>query len=195
MGNSNRTPEPSETGVALALRALRQDRGAATALVARYQPFIYRICFGILRHREDAEDATQDTLSRVVKYLDRWDPRRPLEPWIATVAGNRSRSKLARRKSFAPLASVAEPASLETTEGQSADAIREEMELALLKLPPRQRKAFESFHKESLPYAEIASRMDCPVGTVKTLVHRARKRLIDELSHREVVAKRRRIES
>ncbi|MEM6469100.1 MAG: sigma-70 family RNA polymerase sigma factor [Planctomycetota bacterium] len=192
MSHLNRISEHQESGASLARRALRQDSGATTTLVARYQPFVYRICFAILRHREDAEDATQDTLSRIVKYLDRWDPRRPLEPWIATVAGNRSRSKLARRKRYAPLTSVAEPASSASVERQSAEAMREEMDLAIRKLPPRQRLAFEAFHRDALAYAEIAERLNCPVGTVKTLVHRARKRLIDELSEREVFATRRR---
>ena len=192
MSHATSNSESQESSIALAQRVLRQENGAATMLVSRYQAFVYRICFGILRHREDAEDATQDTLSRIVKYLDRWDPRRPLEPWIATVAGNRSRSKLARRKPHTPLGSVAEPASFAAAEVHSANAMREEMELAIEKLPTRQRLAFEAFHKESLSYAQIAQRLDCPVGTVKTLVHRARQRLIDELSEREVFTTRRR---
>ena len=104
-----------ESNASLARRIMAQENGAFTLLVERYHDFVFRICFAILRHRQDAEDATQDTFSRVAKYLDRWDPRRPLEPWLATVAGNRSRSHLARRKVYAPLTAADEPESLATT--------------------------------------------------------------------------------
>jgi RNA polymerase sigma-70 factor (ECF subfamily) len=180
-----------DSNTVLVQRILQRDANAFTALVDRYQEFVFRICFGILRHRQDAEDATQDTFSRLVKYLDRWDPRRPLEPWLATVAGNRSRSQLARRRPHAPLTSAAEPQSLATSQAHDADAMREEIGLALQQLPPRQQVAFRLFHEQSLSYDEIARHMDCPVGTVKTLVHRARRGLIERLQERDVVARRR----
>jgi len=180
-----------ESNASLARRIGNQDSvdhdaGAFAILVDRYQNFVFKICFGILRHRQDAEDATQDTFSRVARYLDRWDPRRPFEPWLATVAGNRSRSHLARRRSYAPLTAAAEPQSSSTPEAQAADAMREEISLAMGNLPDRQRVAFEFFHEHSMSYSEISQRMNCPVGTVKTLVHRARLALIDQLRRRDV---------
>ena len=177
-----------ESDAVLAERIIAQDSVAFGQLVDRYQHFVFRICFGILRHRQDAEDATQDTFTRVARYLDRWDPRRPLEPWLATVAGNRSRSHLSRRRCFAPLTAADEPESLSTPQHQAADAIREEIALALSVLPDRQRIAFEFFHVQSMSYLQIAREMNCPVGTVKTLVHRARLALINELHRRDVVA-------
>ncbi|KAA5544538.1 sigma-70 family RNA polymerase sigma factor [Roseiconus nitratireducens] len=176
-----------ESNAALARRIVADDAHAFAVLVDRYHDFVFRICFSILRHRQDAEDATQETFTRVVRYLDRWDPRRPLEPWLAKVAGNRSRSQLARRKSHAPLTSVAEPPSDCSTQAQAAAALREEIALALRSLPTRQRQAFELFHQRSMPYAEIAEQLRCPVGTVKTLVHRARAGLIQRLQHRDVL--------
>lgn len=177
-----------ESNASLARRIAQHDAGAFAILVERYHGFVFGICFGILRHRQDAEDATQDTFSRVAKYLDRWDPRRPLEPWLATVAGNRSRSQLARRRVYAPLTEAAEPQSLSTPQAQAADAMREEIVLAMKQLPERQRRAFQYFHEDSLPYIEIAKRLDCPIGTVKTLVHRARQSLIEQLRQRDVVS-------
>ena len=176
-----------ESNASLARRIIAQEHGAFTLLVDRYHDFVFRICFAILRHRQDAEDATQDTFSRVAKYLDRWDPRRPLEPWLATVAGNRSRSHLARRKVYAPLTAADEPQSLAAPLNHAADAMREEITLALGNLPERQRIAFESFHEHSMSYVEISRQMQCPVGTVKTLVHRARLALIEQLRRRDVV--------
>ena len=70
---------------------------------------------------------------------------------------------------------------------RAADSLREELDLALAQLSGRQRRAFELFHGESLSYAEIAERLECPLGTVKTLVHRARSGLIDQLRSRNVI--------
>jgi len=179
-----------DSNATLAKRSLQRDGQAFAALVQRYHEFVYRICFGILRHRQDAEDATQDTFSRLAKYLDRWDPRRPLEPWLATVAGNRSRSHLARRRPHATLTAADEPQTFATIHAHAADAMREEIVLALRQLPGRQQKAFQLFHEQSLSYDQIARQMDCPVGTVKTLVHRARRALIDQLRDRDVVPNR-----
>ncbi|MCA9136545.1 MAG: RNA polymerase sigma factor [Planctomycetales bacterium] len=177
-----------ESNAALARRIVDQDSGAFATLVDRYHDFVFRICFGILRHRQDAEDATQDTFSRVAKYLDRWDARRPFEPWLATVAGNRSRSQLSRRRSYAPLTAAAEPQTFSTPEAQAAAAMQEEVSLAMDNLPQRQRIAFELFHEQSMSYIQISKELDCPIGTVKTLVHRARTSLIEQLRQRDVLA-------
>lgn len=179
-----------ESDASLAARFFAKESAAFTLLVERYHDFVFRICFAILRHRQDAEDATQETFSRLARNLDRWDPRRPMAPWLATVAGNRSRTQLAKRRSHASLAAVAEPPTQVTGQTLAADQMREEISLALTNLPDRQRIAFEMFHERSMSYVEIAERLRCPLGTVKTLVHRARASLIDQLRRREIVAER-----
>ncbi|MEO1524933.1 MAG: RNA polymerase sigma factor [Planctomycetota bacterium] len=180
-----------ESDASLAARFFAEETAAFTLLVERYHDFVFRICFAILRHRQDAEDATQETFSRLARNLERWDPRRPMAPWLATVAGNRSRTQLAKRRSHASLGAVAEPPTQDGGQAlAAANHMREEITLALTTIPDRQRIAFEMFHEQSLSYVEIAERMGCPVGTVKTLVHRARAGLIDQLRRREIIAER-----
>ena len=172
---------------ALAKRIVDEDTGAFAILMQRYHAFVFGICFAILRHRQDAEDATQETFSRVLRYLHRWDPRRPFEPWLATVAGNRSRSHLARRRIHAPLSDSAEPQTSATVQDMAATAMQEEIRFAMDSLAKRQRTAFKLFHELDCSYEEIARRMDCPIGTAKTLVHRARKRLVEILRDRDAL--------
>lgn len=179
-----------ETNAALAERYRENDEHAFATLVRRYQSLVFGVCMRMLAHREDAEDVTQETFSRLAKYLDRWDPKRPLEPWLVTIAGNRCRSFLARRRHWHPLSATTEPVSEASRQAEAAESLREEVRLALAKLPRRQREAFQMFHDGSLCYAEIAERMGCPLGTVKTLVHRARAGLIEELRQRDVIAGR-----
>ena len=181
------SPGCIESNATLAGRIANHETGAFDVLVDRYHQFVFRICFRILGHRQDAEDATQDTFSRVAKYLHRWDRQRPFEPWLASVAGNRSRTHLARRRNHQPLTVAAEPHTHSTLQDHAADAMREEIMLALNNLSGRQRQAFLCFHEQSMSYAEISDHLGCPIGTVKTLVHRARASLIEQLRQREVI--------
>ncbi len=63
----------------------------------------------------------------------------------------------------------------------------EEVELGLETLRGEYRQAFLLFHHQHLSYAEIAEVLDCPVGTAKTWVHRARRELAERLRRREIV--------
>lgn len=177
----------NESNAVLVKRFRQNDPTAFGKLVCRHQQLVFRVCLKILGHREDAEDVTQETFSRMAKYLDRWDSRRPLEPWLIAIAGNRCRTFLARRRIHHPLSAVVEPTSDQTGEQFAADSLHEEVCLALQGLPINQRRAFELFHERALNYAEIAAELNCPVGTVKTWVHRARGKLIEHLRSRDVV--------
>ena len=70
---------------------------------------------------------------------------------------------------------------------QAAHNLAEEVSLALEDIREEYRQAFLLFHEQELSYADIAETLDCPVGTVKTWVHRARRELIERLRRREVV--------
>ena len=124
----------------------------------------------------------------MAKYIDRWDPHKPLEPWLITIAGNRCRTHLSRRRHLESLSDACEPATEQTVQEQAAASLREEVSLAISRLPENQRSAFELFHEQSMSYDQIAMELNCPVGTVKTWVHRARANLMGQLQNREVIA-------
>lgn len=177
----------NESNALLAEQVRRNDPTAFATLFGRYHSLVFNVCLKMLRHRQDAEDVTQETFSRVASYLHRWDSRKPIEPWLVAIAGNRCRTHLSKRRTFQPLSATAEPATNRTDQVRDADSLREEVYLALMSLPENQQRAFKLFHEQSLNYAEIAERMACPVGTVKTWVHRARMKLIDQLRQRDVL--------
>jgi len=177
----------AESNALLAQQFCRDDQQAFAKLVGRHQSLVFRVCLRMLGHRQDAEDATQETFSRVARHLHRWDSRRPFEPWLVAIAGNRCRSLLAKRRSARQLPLTVEPAIDSQHASQAAECLREELKLALQQIPDEHRRAFELFHEHSLNYIEIAERLGCPVGTVKTWVHRARRSVIDQLQQREVI--------
>ena len=177
----------NESNALLARKFQENDQSAFAKLVGRHHALVFRVCLRILQHRQDAEDATQETFSRVAKYLHRWDSRRPLEPWLVAIAGNRCRSFLASRRVHQALSPALEPISNQPGAERAADVLREELYLALARIPASQSRAFVLFHEQALSYAEIAAELKCPVGTVKTWVHRAREKVIQQLHQREVV--------
>src|SRR5690606_32928718 len=107
------------------------DPSAFAQLVSRYQDRVFRLCFRILRHRQDAEDATQETFTRMARHLSGWDSGRPIEPWLLAIAGNRCRTLLSRRRLILPLLAAAEPASDAAEDQRQAESLDEEVCVAL----------------------------------------------------------------
>jgi RNA polymerase sigma-70 factor (ECF subfamily) len=154
---------------------LRGDEVAKLRLVERFADLVMAICLRTLGRREDAEDAFQETFIRTFRSLHRWDPARPFEPWIATIAVNRCRTTIAKRKREPRELGELETDSLAAApSGDYSLAFAEDLELALAQLRPEYRQAFAMFHFQEKSYQEISETLGCPLGTVKTWVHRAR---------------------
>jgi RNA polymerase sigma-70 factor (ECF subfamily) len=172
----------------LAERCLSGDQSAIRDFVERFQGMVFAVCLKQLKHREDAEDVAQQTLVRAVRHLRHWDPGRSLNPWILTIAINRCRThsslKNHRTQSFDP--------AIDTPARDSRLCIvdlAEELQLALNKIRDDYRTCFVLFHQQELSVSEVAEIMKCPVGTVKTWLHRARRELAELLIERGVVTK------
>jgi RNA polymerase sigma-70 factor (ECF subfamily) len=157
------------------------------ALVDRFRDRVFGLCLRMVRHRQDAEDATQETFVRALRSLANWDAERDFQPWLLAIAGNRCRTLLATRMRRPAMQNTVEQLPDAGADAQRAGALREELELALSGLRDEYRQAFVLFHQGQLSHAEIAEVLDCPVGTVKTWVHRARLELAQRLRQRGIV--------
>jgi RNA polymerase sigma-70 factor (ECF subfamily) len=141
----------------------------------------------MLGQRQDAEDATQETFARVVRSLGQWDSSRRFEPWLLTVAGNRCRTKMAKRMSQAGTQVLeAEPAA---DESSSEGLILEEVQAGVAMLRPEYREVFTLFHFEHRSFEEIAETLQVPYATAKTWCHRARRELASILDRRGNLSK------
>lgn len=171
----------------LVQRCLAGEQAAMFALVERFQGQVFGLCFRMLGHRQDAEDVALEAFSRALGSLRNWDPQRPLLPWLLAIAGNRCRTWLAGRARAPKHCGDVESLPGKPSGHQAAGALAEEVGRALDKLREDYRRAFLLFHEQELSYEEIAAALDCPVGTAKTWVHRARREMIAELARRGVV--------
>jgi len=165
-------------------RCLTGHQPSFQTLVERFRGQVFGLCFRMLGQREDAEDATQETMIRLVNNLHRWEQDRAFEPWLLTIAGNRCRTRLAKRKRRPTPATLDYPIQDQSHLERQAQLLAEEIDLALSHLRLEYRQAFNLFHQREMGYAEIAAELEVPLGTVKTWVHRARREIVTRLRKR-----------
>ena len=174
----------------LVKRCLAGDQSAMVELVSRFQGQVFGLCYRMLRQRQDAEDMTQETFTRALRNLHSWDATRDFEPWLLAIAGNRCRTLLAKRVRKPSPQSLVEPVADDRPDLSAARQLAEEVALALKGLRVEYREAFLLFHEHGLSYAQIGESLGCPLGTVKTWVHRARQEMIEFLLQRGVIEER-----
>jgi RNA polymerase sigma-70 factor, ECF subfamily len=168
-------------------RCLAGEQAAFEELVDTFGAQVFALCFRMLRHRQDAEDVAQDSFVRALRSLRRWDPEREFLPWLLAIAGNRCRTMLSARMRRPSARPLVEGMSESATNLEATDNLAEEVERALATLRLEYRQAFLMFHEHQLSYAQISEALGCPLGTVKTWVHRARHELVVQLKQRGVI--------
>lgn len=157
------------------------DEAAWEALLRTYQPAVFRLAYLLLGDADDAEDVAQETFLRAQKALPRFDIERPLRPWLFRIAANLARNK--RRslgRYFAALQRLlrAEPeAALNIPQeaGQKQDA--QTLWRAVRHLGENEQNIIYLRYFLELSEAETASTLEIPVGTVKSRLHRALRKL------------------
>ena len=156
------------------------DPAAATrVLFDEHARMVLALCRAVLREREEADDAVQETfLAAHRALLAGHEPRRPAG-WLAAIARNECRARL-RRRAVAPIP-VAD-AERHTSAESTADVADARRELGWLTdqiraLPARQRETFVLHELRGLSHEEIAAEVGVSKGVVRGLLARARGRL------------------
>jgi len=169
----------TETRVMELVRAERRDEAIALLLPV-FRRKVFGLAYSFLRDREAAEDVTQEVFIKVWRALSGFDGRASLSTWIYTIARNTSLSALRARR---PQSSLSDPEVMEAVEAidpvPSADVMVDRATVLRLvdQLPAKQRQVIMLFYMEAQSHEEVAAMLAMPVGTVKTLLHRARARL------------------
>jgi RNA polymerase sigma-70 factor (ECF subfamily) len=176
-------------GDALLERNLRSEFEQAALPVA---PALYRTARRLTRDPEDAADAVQETFLRAYRTFDRFQPGTNARAWLFTILYS-ILTNAWRRRRRSP-----QEVSLEVAEERFAAALRAadvdfesallqrlegspEIEAALEGLPEEYRAAVLLVDVEELTYEEAASALVCPVGTLRSRLHRGRKLLFAAL--------------
>jgi RNA polymerase sigma-70 factor, ECF subfamily len=183
--NDGRSATGADEDISAHLKANRH-RAAFELLLPRYRDRVYRLAKSILRDGAAAEDAAQDVFLRLWRALPGYNGTAALSTWIYAITRNTSISLLRKRR---VQVSLDEPLDRDDDDGPGLglqlaapefdDSATASVERLLARLPERYRQAVTLFYMEDKSYEHTAAALGLPLGTVKALLHRARKRLID----------------
>ncbi|MEA2971973.1 MAG: hypothetical protein QOG82_431 [Actinomycetota bacterium] len=148
--------------------------------------FLYTVAFRLTGNDDDAQDLVQEVLLRVRKGLETYRPG-SLEGWLSRITTNTFLDEV-RRKRRRPADPLPEnpdwvlPPSMAADEALAGGALPDDVQTALRGLPADYRAAVVLCDVVGLPYQEIASALDVPVGTVRSRIHRGRAMLREVLA-------------
>jgi RNA polymerase sigma-70 factor (ECF subfamily) len=175
----------------LVARSLAGEDRAFADIVRRHRDALYRIAFASLGNADDALDAVQDIFVAAHGALRRFDPMRPLRPWLVAIALNRCRD-IARRRRVRRFLALALPIddhiesmAQDFPDAETAAADREELDRtakAIADLPVALREPLILHTLSGLSQAETANLLGISEKAVETRLRRARQQLRSVLS-------------
>lgn len=175
----------SASDVELLDRYLSGDVDAFDQLMRAHQDRVFATCLRILRDRDAALDATQETFITVFRKADSFSGRSAFSTWLYRVAVNTCYDQLRRqrRRQADPLPESTDPADAAAGDELAAVELRPDLEAALAALPPEFRAAVVLSDVEGLALQTVSEILGVPVGTVKSRVFRGRRLLADALGN------------
>jgi RNA polymerase sigma-70 factor, ECF subfamily len=151
------------------------------ALVAQHHRDVYRYAYRLAGTPEDAEELTQQVFLTAQAKLAQLRQPESARSWLFTIL---KRSYIKSRGHWRPISAGSLDLKLENIPERvpaADDVDREQLQLALDRLPPKHRLVLVMFYFEEASYREIAERLDMPIGTVMSRLARAKARLRDML--------------
>jgi RNA polymerase sigma-70 factor (ECF subfamily) len=189
----NKEMQPNEQ--VLVDRFCGGDQTAFIDLVGQYKKKIYFLAYDITGDHQEAEDISQEVFIKMFRSLKNFRRDAKMSSWLYQITVNASIDFL-RKKSSKPKRSIDEFEQINIQEqllggtGQSLDPqrsaeysqIQNHISQALQKISPKERTVFVMRHYNDLKLNEIAEILNVTIGTVKSLLFRAIKKLRKELS-------------
>jgi RNA polymerase sigma-70 factor (ECF subfamily) len=153
-----------------------------TAIYRRHQARLYRFAYAMTGSTALAEEATQEVFLALLRRAHRFDAGRgELFPYLLGMARRQVYRLLRRERGASAAAQPEQPENAAVLD----ELIRHEdtgrVRLAVLALPVKYREVITLCELEELNYEAAAAALDCPVGTVRSRLHRARRMLAEKL--------------
>jgi RNA polymerase sigma-70 factor, ECF subfamily len=157
------------------------DFAAATALIDRISPQLYRFFIAQFASRPDADDLLQETWLRIHRVRHTYRPGEPVLPWFYAIARHvrvdhyrKTARTTAREQRLEEMSHVAAMSPGETGAGDDLEAL-------LAPLPESQREVIEMLKVAGMSLEEVARATSSSVGSVKQKVHRAYEKLRERM--------------
>ncbi|WP_425501953.1 RNA polymerase sigma factor RpoE [Pseudoxanthomonas sangjuensis] len=184
---------PQELDLELVKRVQRGDSAAFDLLVRKYQHRIVALVGRYVHDWSESQDVAQETFLRAYRALGSFRGDAQFYTWLHRIAVNTAKNHLVAHNRRPPTDDVdaadAEQfdagARLRDTDTPERELMRQELERTVMKavdaLPEELRTAITLREVDGLSYEEIAQKMDCPIGTVRSRIFRAREAIDAEL--------------
>lgn len=175
-----------QTDLSLVERVQKGDKAAFDVLVLRYQHKVLKLIMRYIRDAAEAEDVAQEAFIKAYRALPAFRGDSAFYTWLYRIAINTAKNALvsSKRRPVDYDLDLQDPEQYdlharlkdaETPEGLLlTDEIRETVNSAIADLPEDLRTAIVLREIDGMSYEEIAAAMDCPVGTVRSRIFRAR---------------------
>ncbi|MDX1824652.1 MAG: RNA polymerase sigma factor RpoE [Thiohalomonadales bacterium] len=181
------------TDQALVERVQHGDKKAFDLLVLKYQQRIMKVLSRYVRDPSEVQDLAQEAFIKAYRALPKFRGDSAFYTWLYRIAINTAKNFVVAQGRRPPNDDI-EATEAETYEGESAlkdyasperetlrDEIRETVFNAIEALPEDLKTAITLRELEGMSYEEIAEAMDCPIGTVRSRIFRAREAIDNQL--------------
>jgi len=175
-------------------RVQRGEKAAFDLLVSKYQRKIFRLLSRLIRDAAEVEDVAQEAFIKAYRALPNFRGDSAFYTWLYRIAINTAKNHLVSQGRRAPTTTEIEIEDAETFDDgeqlrdlNTPDAmlvskqVGQAVNRAIERLPDDLRTAIVLRELEGLSYEEIAETMNCPIGTVRSRIFRAREAIADEL--------------
>ncbi|HTY99637.1 MAG TPA: RNA polymerase sigma factor RpoE [Rhodocyclaceae bacterium] len=183
-----------EADQALVERVQAGDKQAFGLLVAKYQRKLTRLVLRLVRDTAEAEDVVQEAFIKAYRALPAFRGESAFYTWLYRIGVNTAKNWLIAQGRRAPTSTEVDSEEAETYEDGDllrdvdtperllmSKQIAETVNAAMTMLPEELRTAITLREIDGLSYEEIAEVMDCPIGTVRSRIFRAREAIAQKL--------------
>jgi RNA polymerase sigma-70 factor, ECF subfamily len=178
----------------LVVRAQQGDKQAFNLLVEKYQRKLSRLLSRFIRDQAEVEDVTQEAFIKAYRALPAFRGDSAFYTWLYRIGINTAKNYLMAMGRRAPTSTEVEAEDAESfEEGEQlrdintpesvllTNEIAETVNSTIEQLPEELRRAIQMRELEGMSYEDIAQAMDCPIGTVRSRIFRAREAIAERL--------------
>ncbi len=177
---------PQKNEASLLKKAKNGDKEAFNLMVIKYQPRIMSVLYGFLKGHSDAEDLTQQTFIKAWTNLEKFRGDSSFYTWIYRIAINLAKNFVKKPSTQIEKKSLSLdehqydlPEDLDPMIFITNEQLKVKLDAFLSALPEKLKTAFILREYEGKTYEEIATVTNCPVGTVRSRIFRAREEIVN----------------